>query len=293
VLLNTAADDPVSNARVTAFVQALEALGWVDGRNVRIDYRWSAGEPERIRGGAVEMVALAPDVILASGSPIVRALQEASGGIPIVFVGVTDAVGGGLIESLARPGGHATGFTSFEFGISAKWMELLKQVAPGVTRVAVLRDPIAGGGTGQLGAIQAVAPSLAVDVRPVDARMASEIERALTDFARAPNGGIIALPGTRVTVHRNLIITLAARHRLPAVFPDRFHVIGGGLVSYGPNWLDFLPLAAGYVDRILKGEKPADLPVQQLTKSSWSSTSRPPKPSASPSRKRCWRPRTR
>jgi putative ABC transport system substrate-binding protein len=266
VLLSLAADDPQSLAYVSALILGLQALGWTAGRNVQIEYRWSAGDPDRIRQNAVDMIALGPDVIVASGSPIVRALQQASRNIPIVFVQVTDAVGGNLVESLARPGGNATGFTSFEYGISAKWLELLKQIAPRITRTAVLRDPAAGGGTGQSGATQAVAPSLMVEVRPIDARTASGIERGVAEFASGPNGGMIALPGTLVNVHRDLIITLAAHHRLPAVYANRSFVTRGGLISYGPDSVEQYSLAVGYVDRILKGEKPADLPVQAPTK---------------------------
>jgi putative ABC transport system substrate-binding protein len=266
VLMNLPADDPESAARLAAFAQGLQELGWTIDRNVRIDYRWGAGEADRYRRYAAELVALAPDVVLASGASAVAPLQQTTRTLPIVFVNTTDPVGIGLIASLARPGGNATGFMSVEFGQSAKWLELLKQIAPGVTRVAVLRDSTLGSGTSMFAAIQAVAPSLRVEVNPVDVRDEREIERAITTFARGANDGVIVTTSTQAQVHRNLIITLAARHRLPAVYPYRFYVIGGGLVSYGPSTTDQFRLAAGYVDRILKGEKPADLPVQAPVK---------------------------
>src|SRR6516225_6820356 len=265
VLMNTAADDPEGRARLAAFLQELQQLGWTDGRNVRIDTRWGAGDAERFRRYAAELVALAPDVILASGATV-TALQQVTRTIPIVFAQVTDPVGLGVVESLARPGSNATGFTPSEFGISAKWLELLKEVAPGVTRAAVLRDPIVTAGPAQLAAIQGVAPSFGVELKPVDIRDRSAIERALASFARSPNGGLIVTVTPAAAVHRHLIITLAARHRLPAVYGYRYFVMDGGLISYGPDTIDQYRQAAGYVDRILKGEKPADLPVQAPTK---------------------------
>jgi putative ABC transport system substrate-binding protein len=264
VLMNLAADDPEGQRRVTAFVQGLQEWGWSVGRNAQIDYRWGASDGDRIRRYATELVALAPDIILAAGSPAVGPLLQATRSVPIVFALVADPVGSGYVASLARPGGNVTGFAASEFGISAKWLELLKQIAPRVTRVAVVRDPTIASGSGQFGAIQAVAPSFGVEVRPVDARDAQEIERAVTAFAPEPNGGLINVAGA--IVHRELVIKLAARHRLPAVYAFRYYVTGGGLISYGPDTVDPYRRAAGYVDRILKGEKPADLPVQAPTK---------------------------
>jgi putative ABC transport system substrate-binding protein len=265
-LTSLSADDPESLARVTAFVQALQELGWTVGRNVRIDYRWGATDVERKRKYAAELMAVAPDVVLCSGESNIGPLQQASRAVPIVFVGAPDPVGGGFVASLARPGGNATGFTNFEFGMSVKWPELLKQIAPGVTRVAVLRDPTFPAGIGELGAIQAVAPSLRLAPSSIDVRDAREIERAIAEFARASNGGLIVLSQGSAQVHRALIIALAARHQLPAVYPFRVFVADGGLVSYGPDQIDQFRRAAGYVDRILRGEKPADLPVQAPTK---------------------------
>jgi putative ABC transport system substrate-binding protein len=262
VLINLAADDPEGQARLTAFVQELRKLGWTDGRNVQIDTRWGAADVDRYRRYAGELIALAPDVILASNTSTVRALQQAARTVPIVFASATDPVGGGLVASLARPGGNVTGFAAFEFGMSGKWLELLKDIAPYVTRAAVIRDPTTTGGVGQLGAIQAVAPSFGVDLSPVDVHDAGEIERAVTGFARGSNGGLIVVSTALASVHRELIITLAVRHRLPAVYASRLFVIGGGLISYGPDLVDQYRRAAGYVDRTLKGEKPADLPVQ-------------------------------
>ncbi len=266
VLLGHAADDSESQARNTAFLRGLSELGWTVGRNVRIDYRWAAGDADNIRKYAAELVALAPDVILGAGNPIVAALQQATGTVPIVFAGVADPVGAGFVASLARPNGNATGFTPFEFSISGKWLELLKEIAPGVTRVAVVRDAAQVSGGAQWGAIQAVAPSLGVELRPVGMRDAGEIESAVSAFAREPNGGLIATAGLLSVVHQELIVALAARHRLPAVYYYRYFVAAGGLVSYGPDPHDQYRRAAGYVDRILKGEKPADLPVQGPTK---------------------------
>jgi putative ABC transport system substrate-binding protein len=266
MLLAAAADDPEFQARVGAFHQALALLGWTIGRNVRIDTRWTGANAADIRRHAVELAALAPDVILAHNASTVGALLQATRTVPIVFPVAGDPVGGGLVDSLARPGGNATGFMSFEFSLSGKWLELLKQIAPGVTRVAVLRDATQGSGTGQFAAIQAVAPLLRVEVNPVNMRDAGEIERAVTAFARAPNGGLIVTGSGAAALHRDLIITLAARHKLPAVYYERFLVAAGGLISYGPDYIDQYRKAAGYVDRILKGEKPADLPVQAPTK---------------------------
>jgi ABC-type uncharacterized transport system substrate-binding protein len=266
VLSSLAADDPEAAARNAAFLQTLQELGWTDGRNVRIDYRWSAGDAERIRKHAAELLALAPDVVLANGTTAVVLLRQATRSVPIVFVQLTDPVGAGIVESLAQPGGNATGFTLFEYSTSGKWLELLKQIAPGVTRAAVLRDPTIATGPGQFAAIQSVAPSLGVELRPIDIRDAGEIERAITAFARGPNGGLIVSSGGFAFVHRELIIALAARHRLPAVYPYRSLVTSGGLISYGTDSIDSYRRAAGYVDRILKGEMPADLPVQASTK---------------------------
>jgi putative tryptophan/tyrosine transport system substrate-binding protein len=266
VLMNVAADDPEAQARNVAFLQGLHELGWTDGRDVRIDYRWAAGDADRLRRYAAELVALAPDVVLASGTSTVGPLQRASGTVPIVFAGVADPVGAGFVNSMARPGSNATGFISFEYVLSGKWLELLKQIAPGVTRVAVLRDPEISGGTGQFGAIQSVAPSFGVELSPINVRDAGEIERAIAAFARSSNGGLILTASGLAMVHRDLIIALAARHKLPTIYYYRIFVSAGGLVSYGPDPHNQYRLAASYVDRILKGEKPADLPVQAPTK---------------------------
>jgi putative tryptophan/tyrosine transport system substrate-binding protein len=266
VLMHLAADDPEGQPRITAFEQGLRELGWAVGRNLRIDYRWAAGDPDRLRKYAAELAALAPDVILAGGgTPLVVALQQATATVPIVFVGVADPVGAGLVGSLARPGSNATGFTVYEYSISGKWLELLKEIAPRVTRAAVIRE-LAIAGTGQLGAIQSVAPSLGVELFPIGVRDAGEIERAVVAFSRGSNGGLIVTGSPSTLVHRHQIITLAARHLLPAVYPYRYFVASGGLVSYGPDVIDQFRSAASYVDRILKGEKPADLPVQAPTK---------------------------
>jgi ABC-type uncharacterized transport system substrate-binding protein len=259
-------DDAEGQARFAAFQQGLQQLGWIDGRNVRIDYRFGGGDADSIRKHAAELAALAPDVILAAGAAAVGPMLQAARNVPIVFVIVPDPVGAGFVESLSRPGGNATGFINFEYSIGAKWLELLKQIAPNVTRAAVLRDPFITAGTGQFGAIQSTAPSLGVDVTPVNVRDASEIERAVVAFARSPNGGLIVTGSALAVVHRNLIITLAARHKLPAIYFERNFVASGGLISYGPDYLDQFRRAATYVDRILKGEKPADLPVQAPTK---------------------------
>jgi len=265
VLMITAEDDTESKARIGAFRQGLKELGWSDGRNVRIDIRWGAADAERMRKHSAELVALAPDVILAAGgTPTVSALQQMTRTVPIVFVGVADPVGGGFVASLASPGG--TGFTVYEYAISGKWLELLKEVAPHIQRAAILRDSATIAGGGQFGAIQSVAPSLGVEVSPVNVHDVDEIERAVTAFARFPNSGIIVTGSPLTTFHRDLIVTLAARQRLPAVYPYRFFVTGGGLISYGPDPTDQYWRAAGYVDRVLKGEKPADLPVQAPVK---------------------------
>jgi putative tryptophan/tyrosine transport system substrate-binding protein len=266
MLLTAAADDPESLARVGAFLQALAQLGWTVGRNVRIESRWGAGNADVIRKHAVELAALAPDVILAHGSSTVRPLLQATRSIPIVFPVAADPVGGGLVENLARPGGNATGFMTNEYSLAGKWLELLKQIVPEVTRAAVLRDTALASGTSQFAAIQAVAPSLRVEVSPVNMRDAGEIERAVTAFAQSSNGGLIVAAGGSAQVHRNLIITLAARHKLPAVYYERFFVAAGGLISYGSDFIDQYRRSASYVDRILRGEKPADLPVQAPTK---------------------------
>jgi putative tryptophan/tyrosine transport system substrate-binding protein len=262
VLLSLAADDTESSVRLTAFVQGLQEFGWAVGHNVWIDTRWGAGDPDRFRKYAAELVALAPDVILISGGSGMAPMLQATRTVPIVFVQVTDPVGAGFIESLARPGGNATGFAQFEYGISAKWLELLKQIAPSVTRAAVLRDPAIASGVGQFAIIQSVASPLGIELTPVNVRDAGEIERAITAFARSSNGGVIVTASALAVVHRDLIVRLAAGHRLPVVSPFRFLVTGGGLISYGPDSADQHRRAAGYIDRILKGEKPADLPVQ-------------------------------
>jgi putative ABC transport system substrate-binding protein len=264
VLMNVADDDAEGQSRLTAFVQGLQELGWTDGRNARIEYRWAAGDPERIRKYVADLVALAPDVILATGTAVATPLALATRTVPIVFAQVIDPVGSGLVASLAQPGGNATGFTVFEYGMSGKWLELLKEVAPRVTRVAVLRDFIAG--LGQLGALQSAAPSFGVELTPIGVNDAGEIESAVAAFARAKNGGLIVTGSTPGLVHRELITTLAAQHRLPAVYAFRYFASVGGLVSYGPDSIEPYRRAAGYVDRILKGEKPADLPVQAPTK---------------------------
>jgi putative ABC transport system substrate-binding protein len=266
VLNNPAADDPESQARVTAFTQGLQESGWIDGRNMRIDYRWTLGDPDRIRRYAAELVALGPDVIVTTGAASAGPLLQATRTVPIVFMSVVDPVGAGFVDSLARPGGNATGFIMFEYSISGKWMEVLKQIAPGVTRAAVIRDPAISAGPGQFGVIQSVAPSFGVEVSPINVRDAGEIERAITAFARSPNGSLIVTGSALSFVHRDLIIALAARHKLPTVYYRRHFVTSGGLISYGPNLVDEPRYAARYVDRILRGEKPADLPVQAPTK---------------------------
>jgi putative ABC transport system substrate-binding protein len=264
--MNLGSDDAEGQARNAAFLQGLQELGWTVGRNVRIEYRWGAGDAELFRRYASELVALAPDVILAGGGAVVPSLLQATRTVPIVFTGTPDPVGAGFVESLARPGGNATGFTIYEYGISGKWLELLKEIAPHVTRAAVIRDPAIAAGLGQWGAIQSVAPSLGVELRPLGVRDAGEIERAITAFAHSPNGGLIVTGSALAVVHRELITTLAARYRLPAVYTLPLMANAGGLISYGPDSIDPYRRAAGYVDRILKGEKPGDLPVQAPTK---------------------------
>jgi putative tryptophan/tyrosine transport system substrate-binding protein len=267
VLMSRAAGDPEEQARFAGFLQGLQKLGWTDGRNVRIDYRWAAADADRSRTYAAELVALAPDVTLASGSASVAALLQTTRTVPIVFVNVIDPVGAGYVARLARPGGNATGFTAFEYSLSGKWLELLKEIAPNLTRIAILRDPTLAAGIGQFAAIQAMAPSsFGVELSPIDVRDGGEIERDVATLARESNGGLIVTGSSSAAVHRELIVMLAARHRLPAVYPFRYYfVTSGGLISYGPDPIDVFRRAAGYVDRILKGEKAADLPVQAPT----------------------------
>jgi putative tryptophan/tyrosine transport system substrate-binding protein len=266
VLMTLSADDVIGQTRVAALLQRLRQAGWEVGRNLRIELRSSGANPEDIRKQAGELVALAPDVIVANGSAAAGPLLEATRSVPIVFAIVPDPVGAGYVDSLARPGGNATGFTSFEYGIGGKWLELLKEIGPGLTQAAVIRDPAISAGLGQWGAIQSAAPSLGLEVIPVNVRDANEIERGIAAFARKSNGGLVVSGSARVVAHRNLVIALAARHKLPAVYPQRFYVDAGGLISYGPDFVDQFRRAAGYVDRILKGEKPADLPVEAPTK---------------------------
>jgi len=260
------ADDPDFQVRTDTLAQALQQLGWIEGRNLQIDYRSSAGDTERSRKIAAELVALNPDLIVASGTVTVTPLLQITHTVPIVFVNVGDPVGAGFVDSLARPGGNATGFALFEFSLSAKWLELLKQIAPGVTRAAVLRDAAISVGIGQFAVIQSVAPSVGIDVSPINVHNADEIERAVTAFARTANGGMVVTAGGSTTAHRKLIIGLAARHKLPTVYYRRLYIADGGLISYGPDYIDQYRRAAGYVDRILRGEKPADLPVQAPNK---------------------------
>ena len=265
VLMTTAADDPESTRRIVALSQALQELGWIEGRNARIDIRWGGANTELYRKYAMELVALGPDVILANGGAIVASLQQSSRTVPIVFVGVTDPVGFGLVASLPRPGGNATGFTQFEYGFSAKWVQLLKEIAPRVARVAVIRDPDIATGIGQFAAMQSAAPALGVELTALIVRGVGEIEQTITGFARTPNGGLIVPALAQGMVYRDQIISLAARLRLPTVYSSPFYVAAGGLISYGIDTTQQYRLAAGYIDRILKGEKPADLPVQAPT----------------------------
>ena len=266
ILLPATADDAEFQARMGAFHQGLALLGWTIGRNVRIDTRWATTDAAEIRRHAAELAALAPDVILAHAATTVGPLLQATRTVPVVFPAIGDPVGAGFVDSLARPGGNATGFISFEYSLSGKWLELLKEIAPSVTRVAVLRNAATPSGPGQFGAIQAVAPSLRVEVNPVNVRDAGEIERTVAAFARAPNGGLVVTASPLAQLHRELIVTLAARHKLPAVYFQRLFVAAGGLISYGANEVDQYRQSAAYVDRILKGEKPADLPVQAPNK---------------------------
>jgi putative tryptophan/tyrosine transport system substrate-binding protein len=260
------ADGSMTQARLATFLETLQQLGWTEGQNVQVDRRWGGGDADRIRKYAAELATLNPDVILATGAPATQQLLRATRTVPIVFVLVPDPVGSGFVESLSRPGGNATGFTQGEYGLSGKWLELLKEIAPGATRAAVLRDPALPAGIGQFAIIQSVTQSVGVDVSPISVRDAAEIERAISAFARSSNGGLIVTASALARVHINLIITLAARHKLPAVYWDRPSVASGGLISYGANDIDPFRRAAGYVDRILKGENPADLPVQAPTK---------------------------
>jgi len=266
VLMFLAEDDPGAKTRIAAFIEGLQQLGWTIGRNVQIDIRWGAADAVRSRKYAAELAATAPDVIFATASETTAALRETTRTLPIVFVGVTDPVGAGYVASLARPGGNATGFAFVEYGMGAKWLELLKEIAPRVTRAVILRDPTLPAGTGQLGAIQALAPSLGVETTPIDVRDSGEIERAIADFARTPNSGLIVTTSPTAMVNRKPIITLAAQHSLPAVYFHSTFANDGGLISYGPDVVAQFRQAAGYIDRILKGEKPADLPVQAPTK---------------------------
>jgi len=266
VLMPFAEDHPVGQARLAAFVQGLQQLGWTDGRNVRIDYRWSAGDADRLRKLAMELIALGPDVVMAFTSAAVAPLRQATSTVPIVFAVVADPVGAGYVESLARPGGNVTGFAAQEYAVSGKWIELLKEIVPHLTRVAALRDSAIAAGPGQFGALQAVAPSFGVELRPLDLHDPGGIEHGITAFAKGSNSGLIVTGSPLATLHRNLIITLAAQHKLPAVYYERAFVTAGGLISYGSDYLDQCRRAAGYVDRILKGEKPGDLPVQAPVK---------------------------
>jgi putative ABC transport system substrate-binding protein len=266
VLMNRTAGDAQGQARVAAFRQALHELGWDDGRNARIDIRWGGDIPDLERKSAAELVALAPDVVLSAGTLSVEGLLAVGSTLPIVFVVVIDPVGVGLVDNLAKPGGNVTGFMTYEYSIGSKWLELLKQIAPSVTRAAVIRDAAIPSGNAQFATIQAVAQSFGIEVSPVNVRDAGEIERAIVAFARVPNGGLIVTPNASVSVHRNVVIGLAARHKLPAVYPYRDMVTDGGLMSYAPDLIDQFRRSASYVDRILKGEKPGDLPVQAPTK---------------------------
>jgi putative ABC transport system substrate-binding protein len=264
--MGLAADDAQGQDRIAAFEQGLQQLGWTEGRNLQIDYRRGGGNIDLTRRYAAELVALEPDILLASGGSVVAALLQATRTVPIVFTQTPDPVAAGFVASLARPGGNATGFTTSEYGISAKWLELLKEIAPGVKRAAVLRDPTVASGIGQFASIQSVAPSFGMELSPIDLRNESELERSIASFARESNGGLIVTSSSLAAVHRQTIITLAARYRLPAVYNYRYFTTSGGLISYGSDPIEQYRRAAGYVDRILRGEKPADLPVQAPTK---------------------------
>jgi len=266
VLMPFTATDAQAQTRNAAFLQGLEQSGWTVGRNIQIDYRWSAGNVEETRKHALELVALAPEVIFAPGSTAMGPLSQTTRSIPLVFAVVADPVGSGFVNSLSRPGGNATGFLTYEYSIGAKWLEMLKQITPGLKRVAVLRDPYIVAGVGQWGGLQSVAPSYGLELSPINVDHAAEMERAIATFAGVSNGGMIVTGSAQAVVHRELIISLAARHKLPAIYYERYFVAAGGLLSYGPDFVDQFRLAAGYVDRILKGEKPADLPVQAPTK---------------------------
>jgi putative ABC transport system substrate-binding protein len=266
VLMNKAADDPQAPVELAAFTHGLEEHGWTVGRNLQIDYRWGAGDANLYRKFAAGLVALAPDVILAVGGTAVGALQQESRTVPIVFVQATDPVNRGLVSSLARPGGNTTGFLQYEFGMAGKWLELLKQMAPSLRRIAVIRDPVQFSGVGYLAALQTAAPSFGVEVSPIDPRDPNEIDRAMTAFARGPNGGVLVTPSGAAIRRREVIITLAARHRLPAIYPYASFVADGGLISYAFDTIEQFRSAAGYVDRIFKGASPADLPVQAPVK---------------------------
>jgi ABC-type uncharacterized transport system substrate-binding protein len=267
VLMSTAAEDPESRLRLAAFVQGLQQAGWRPGQNLQLDTLWASGDAARLRQATSELLTLAPDIIVVGGraATVVPQIRQAGHDVPIVFVQGVDPVGTGYVASLARPGGNATGFTQFEYTLSAKWLQLLKEIAPGITRAAVLRE-LGGAGIGQWAVLQTVASSPAVELIPINASDPTEVERAITAFAREPNGGLIVVVSAGATVHRELTIALAAKHRLPAIYPYRYFVTGGGLVSYGTDLVDQYRRAAGYVDRILKGEKPADLPVQNPTR---------------------------
>jgi len=266
ILMGAVESDQSAQASIAAMRQALAELGWTEGRNLRTDLRWAGGDRDILRKYATELVALQPDIIVTTGSGGVGPLQQATRTLPIVFTSVIDPVAGGFVAGLSRPGGNTTGFTSFNYGLAGKWPELLKQIAPAVTRTAVLRDPTQFAGGGQLGAIQAVAPFFGTEVSPIDVRNTDEVERAIAAFARKPNGGLIVLGSFFANINRDAIIALAAQYRLPAVYPGRQFVARGGLVSYGADQIDLYRRAASYVDRVLKGEKPADLPVQAPTK---------------------------
>jgi putative ABC transport system substrate-binding protein len=266
VLMNRASEDPEGKIRLAAFQQALQQLGWTEGRNVTIDVRWGADDVEQERKFAAELVALSPDVFFASGTLSVTALRQINRNLPIVFAAVTDPVGAGFVESLARPGNNMTGFMIYEYSLGGKWLELLKQIAPNITRVGVLRDPSNPAGIAMFGAIQAAAQPLKLTVNPISNQSAEEIERTVAAFARSPNGGLIVTPSASASLHRDLIVTLVARHKLPAIYPFRYLATNGGLLAYGVDIVDQFRRTAGYIDRIFKGEKPGDLPVQAPTK---------------------------